>query len=203
LVETRGKLSRLRLVTVPGGGAVTVIEKDMPLSDPVPGPRRAGVFYRQGGGSVWLASEDGRHDRPLKLASGGIGAAHWSLDGSSILYLRISDDSKVLNSIREHMPASGADRLVAATSQFAVFSPNSSASVFVGASANKASPHVLLLLRATSRELTLCEHRASDPASVAPVFSPDSQRIYFQSDRHGKPAIYRMRVDTLVEKTET
>jgi oligogalacturonide lyase len=62
---------------------------------------------------------------------------------------------------------------------------------------------VLLLLRATSRELTLCEHRASDPASVAPVFSPDSQRIYFQSDRHGKPAIYRMRVDTLVEKTET
>jgi hypothetical protein len=31
------------------------------------------------------------------------------------LYLRISDDSKVLNSIREHLPGSDADRLVAAT----------------------------------------------------------------------------------------
>ena len=38
---------------------------------------------------------------------------------------------------------------------------------------------------------------------MAPIFSPDSQRVYFQSDRHGKPAIYDMHIEKLVEKTET
>jgi oligogalacturonide lyase len=34
------------------------------------------------------------------------------------------------------------------------------------------------------------------------MFSPDSQRVYFQSDRDGKRAIYCMHVEKLVEKTE-
>ena len=37
---------------------------------------------------------------------------------------------------------------------------------------------------------------------VAPIFSPDSQRIFFVSDRHGKPAVYTVKVDKLVEKTD-
>jgi oligogalacturonide lyase len=53
------------------------------------------------------------------------------------------------------------------------------------------------------RELTLCEHRASDPQQVTTLFSPNSQRIFFQSDRDGKMAIYSMAVDRLVEETET
>jgi oligogalacturonide lyase len=48
----------------------------------------------------------------------------------------------------------------------------------------------------------LCEHKASNPARVAPIFSPDSQRIFFQSDRHGKPAIYAMNVERLVSETD-
>jgi oligogalacturonide lyase len=36
---------------------------------------------------------------------------------------------------------------------------------------------------------------------VCPVFSPDSQNVYFRSDRHGKPAIYGMHLDKLIEKT--
>jgi oligogalacturonide lyase len=72
----------------------------------------------------------------------------------------------------------------------------------VGASRNAASPTILILLRGTRRELTLCEHKASHPETVAPVFAPDSQRIYFQSDRDGKPAIYCVHVEKLVEKTE-
>ncbi|MBL8293238.1 MAG: PD40 domain-containing protein, partial [Bryobacterales bacterium] len=91
---------------------------------------------------------------------------------------------------------------VAATSQYAQFSPNGDASVFVGVSGSKAQPHVLLLLRSVRRELTLCEHKSSTAAEAAPVFSPDSQRIFFQSDRHGKPAIYFMAIERLVEKTE-
>jgi oligogalacturonide lyase len=50
--------------------------------------------------------------------------------------------------------------------------------------------------------LTLCEHRASDPALAAPIFSPDSQLVYFLSDKEGKPAIYRIHVERFVEKIE-
>ena len=32
--------------------------------------------------------------------------------------------------------------------------------------------------------------------------SPDAQRVYFQSDRDGKPAIYCMHVERLVEKID-
>ena len=56
-------------------------------------------------------------------------------------------------------------------------------------------------VRAAHSERTLCEHKASNPEWVAPVFSPDSQRIYFQSDRHGKPALYEVRVGRFVEET--
>jgi len=36
---------------------------------------------------------------------------------------------------------------------------------------------------------------------VAPTFSPDSKTIVFISDRHGKPAVYRIPVDKFVEET--
>ena len=72
---------------------------------------------------------------------------------------------------------------------------------FAGASRNAGSPTVLLMLRITRRERTLCEHRASNPGMVTPVFSPDSQRLYFQSDREGKSAIYSFHMEKLVEKT--
>lgn len=83
------------------------------------------------------------------------------------------------------------------------FDANPDTSVFVGASRNKASPHILVLLRTTQRELTICEHRASDPGAAAPLFTSDSQQIFFQSDKHGKPALYRVQVERFVEKTES
>jgi len=33
------------------------------------------------------------------------------------------------------------------------------------------------------------------------VFSPNSQHVYFVSDREGKPAIYSVAVEKLVEET--
>jgi oligogalacturonide lyase len=60
----------------------------------------------------------------------------------------------------------------------------------------------LLLVRAVKRELTLAEHRASDPNMVAPIFAPNSQRIFFTSDQHGKPAIYTMNIERFVAETE-
>jgi oligogalacturonide lyase len=51
--------------------------------------------------------------------------------------------------------------------------------------------------------MTLAEHRASDPRMVAPIFAPNSQRIFFTSDQHGKPAIYSMAIDKFVEETDS
>ncbi len=202
-VETRAGVSRLRLLAIAKLSATTVVESEAVIGDPLVRPRRDGIRYRRGGDSLWLVNYDGRDNRRLKLAPGGIGPAYWSSDGRSIYYLSYPPEPRALNAVREHVPDSNADQLISPTSQFVGFSPNEDASVFVGASSNQASPYVFLLLRSTRRELTLCEHRASDPASVAPLFSMDSQQVYFQSDKDGKPAIYSLRVDRLVEKTDT
>jgi oligogalacturonide lyase len=170
--------------------------------DPMPRPRRASVAYRGPENSYWLAHLDGSRNFRLRLAAGLSLTARWAPDGRTLYYL--SDPSEPGRSIqlREHDPDTGEDKLVAATSQFASFSANTDASVFAGASLSKAQPFVMILLRSVRRELTICEHRATDPASVSPVFTPDSQQIYFQSDREGKPALYSMNIERLVEKTE-
>jgi oligogalacturonide lyase len=201
LVERRGDASRLRMVTVVQGIARTVIEAPFAMSAPIARPMRAQMLYRQGGEALWMVNADGTQNRKLKLAPGGIGTPNWSPDGKTILYLNFPDDHTQLNNLREFTPDTGTDKLIGKTSQFAAFGANRDASVFVGASRNT-SPAVLLLLRAGHSERTMAEHKASNAEAVAPLFSPDSQRIYFQSDRHGKPAIYSMHVEKLVEKTD-
>lgn len=201
LVETRGGASRLRMVPLGAGAPRTVIESAEAMADPLPRPRRAQTLYRSAGQELWLVDHDGRENRRLKLAAGRVAAALWAPDGRTLLYLLYPEDPAQLHAIREHAPDSGADKLIAKTSQFASFSVNRDTSVFAGASENKGSPYVLLLLRATGAERTLCEHRATDASAVCPVFSPDSQQLYFQSDRDGQPALYSVRLDKLVELT--
>lgn len=150
----------------------------------------------------WYASVAGSGARPVLLASGRVGNPFWSADGSSLLFLRdVPVNNVFVAELREVNPEERIERCVAATSQFAAFSPNRNDSVFVGASKSKAQPNIVLLLRNPHREMTLCEHHASNPASARPVFSPDSRRVYFQSDREGKSAIYSVNVEQLVEPT--
>jgi oligogalacturonide lyase len=201
--ECRPDASRLRLVAMAKGTASTLAETPWPISDPMGRPRRAQVLYRQDPSALWLVNFDGQQNRKLKIAPGTVGPARWSPDGRTILYLHFPDERTQLNTIREHTPDANQDQLVAKTSQFVHFDANRDTSVFVGASRNKASPHILLLLRTTGRELTLCEHAATDPAAATPIFSPDSQQVYFQSDREGKTALYRIHVERFVEKTES
>jgi oligogalacturonide lyase len=202
--EMRQQSCRLRLIALGKGTAANIVEAAFPAAHPMPRPRRAQVLYRQGDEGLWLVNFDGRQNRRLKTAQdGAIGPALWSPNGRTVLYLHIPEDKTKLIAIREHTPDENVDKQVATTSQFSHFGCNGDASVFVGASRNRNSPHILILLRVTRRELTLCEHRASDPYTVAPVFSPDSQRIYFQSDRHGKPAIYKVQVERFVEETDS
>ena len=160
------------------------------------------MLYRRAG-AVWLVNYDTRQNYRLKLADGEIGQAMWSPDGRSVLYLNYPADPHQLHAIREFIPDTNEDHPVAPTTQFVSFAPNADGSVFVGASGSKASPYVLLLVRTVKRELTVAEHHASDPRMVNPVFTPGSQRIFFMSDRDGKPAIYTMAVDKLVEATES
>ena len=201
-VERRDGGSRLRSVTLAQAAARTILESPSTLADPVERPQRAQILYRLGVGGLGLVSADGRGNTELKLAAGGIGPSHWSADGKTLIYLSFPEDHTQLNAIREYTPDVQTDKLLANTSQYVAFSPNRDTSVFVGASRNAASPAILILLRVTRRERILCEHRASRPDTVAPFFSPDAQRIYFQSDRHGKPAIYSLHVERLVERIE-
>lgn len=201
--EHRNGTARLQLVTTGRGAARTIVESPFILSDPVANPRRAQILYRQGDEALWLVNFDGKQNRKLKIAEAHAGPARWAADGKTVLYLSFPEDPKTLNALREYAPDQNADKLIAKTSQFVHFDVNENSSVFAGASRNKASPYLLILLRVTRRELTVCEHRASDARLVTPQFSHDSQAIYFQSDRHGKPALYRVRVAGFVEQTGT
>jgi len=198
--ERREQASRLRSVPLVRGQARSILEIPAVIENPIERPLRGQILYRRSGEGLWLVNSDGRQNRRLKLAAGGVGPANWSADGRALLYLNYPEDPKQLNAIREYFVDDDSDKLVARTSQYVHFGFNRDTSVFVGASRNVASPVILILLRVTRRELTLCEHKASHPETVAPMFSPDAQRIYFQSDRHGKPALYSMHVERLVEK---
>ncbi len=201
LVEKQGSRHRLRLVHILNGAAQTLTEGEEELRDPIPRPRRASLLYRRQD-QVWLANYDGQRKYQLHLAEGETGPVRWSPDGRSVLYLNYPADPHRLHNLREFTPDTNEDKPIADTTQYVQFACNADASVFVGASGSKASPHVLLLVRAVKRELTLAEHRASDPQMVAPIFAPNSQRIFFNSDRHGKSAIYTMAIDKFVEQTE-
>lgn len=151
---------------------------------------------------IWYAEPDEVGAKPILLASGRLSNPVWSADGGSIFLLRdVLKRGIYFSEIHELIPETRAERCVVPTSQFAAFAPNGDDSVFVGASRSKAQPNIILLLRSAQREFTLCEHRASHPTAVVPVFSPDSRRVYFQSDHQGKPAIYSVNVELLVEPT--
>ncbi len=213
--ERQGSHARLRSIGTGGGSARTVIETDFPIADPITRTGKKQILYREiaawpeGGAApgsppaagLWVVNFDGGQNRRLKLAGGRIGPATWGPTGT-VLYLLFPEDRTKLNALRECAPDANTDQLVASTSQYVHFGFNRNASVFAGASRNLASPDLVLMLRVTGREMDLCAHRSSRPELVAPVFAPDAQRIYFQSDRDGKPAIFCVTVERLVERIQ-
>ncbi|MBI3681733.1 MAG: PD40 domain-containing protein [Acidobacteria bacterium] len=199
LVEKSGSRSRLQLVGLARGNLTTLVEHEGDLRHPQPRPRRASVLYQRDD-TLFLVNYDRQHNVGLCKMVPSPGGAQWSPDGRTVLYL---SPKEPLVSLRECTPDTRQDQQVARTTQYINFSRNQDGSVCIAASRSLASPHVLILVRAVRRELTLCEHKASNPAMVAPVFSPTSQRIYFQSDRHGKPAVYSVVIDKFIEKTES
>jgi Tol biopolymer transport system component len=155
------------------------------------------LFTRSSGTQTefWVVPASG--GKPRQLARGAISFPFWSADSSRVLFLRQAPETG-LSEIRE-AALDGTEKLVTHTSRFAAFSPNHDDSVFVGASASKAQPLILLTLRSTQRELPLCEHHAGDAGSADPVFSPDNRRVYFQSTRDGHAALYSVNTESFVE----
>ena len=202
VAETGEAGNALRMVPLGKGNPSTVFETPGPIGELQPRQQRAAVLYRGAGDSLWLAELPSGRQIRLKTA-GPTGPARWNPDGRTIVYLTLPQLAGETSSLRELTPDTGEDKLIGLTSQFHEFTMNGDASVFLGASRSAAAPYMLLLLRVARRELTLCEHRNSGAVRIEPTFAPDSQRIYFVSDRHGKPAIYSMAVDKLVEKTDT
>jgi oligogalacturonide lyase len=200
-VEKSGSGYRLQAVDLVRGTARALIEEPEEMSHVLPRPKRTAVLYRTQG-AWWLVDTGSGEKQKLALAEGEILQCDWSADGNTLLYLNRPADPKKLVAIREFAPEAGKDSWVTNTSQFVAFSANADGSVFCGASGGKASPYVLLLARAVKREFTLAEHKAMDPRMVAPLFTPNSQSLLFQSDRHGKPAIYWMAVEKFVAETE-
>jgi oligogalacturonide lyase len=203
LVELKGQSSRLRLISLLRGSAETVLEASGRILDPLPRPWRSGILYRREDGTLWLVNYDGQQNRKLRVAPGNVVKAIWSPDGRTVLYLSVQEQPQRKHVLRESTPDTNADQQIAPTTQFADFGRNADASVFVGASGSVAQPHILLLVRSVKREFTLCEHKSKNMAVVSVQFAPDNRRIYFQTDRHGKPAIYSMAVDRLVEASQS
>jgi oligogalacturonide lyase len=170
-------------------------------------PGGAGCLFLRAGGAeqreFWYAHTGPSPAKPILLAQGKVTNPLWTANGQALLFLRevVRANNTIGTEIHAASPESPAEACVAATSLFAAFAPNADATVFVGASGSKAQPTIILLLASPQREFTLCEHRASHPAAVSPVFSPDSRRVYFQSDREGKSALYSVNVEALVEST--
>ena len=200
-VESDGKTWALRRLRAPRWIADTIHEAAAALSHPDPNPRRAQVICLGAGGELFSVTFDGKPNRVE--TQGRVIDAGWSPDGNSIEYLLDPAEPGRLVELRERALDERTDKLIAKTSQFACFARNANSSVFVGASRSKASANILLLLRKTRREFTLCEHGASDPAQVNCRFTPDSQKVIFQTDRDGGPAIYLVNVEKLVERTES
>jgi oligogalacturonide lyase len=196
-----GLNGRTRIVTETRGATRVVRELPLEIQVLMARPRRSQLLYRSQN-RFTMMNFDGSGGRDLRIAPGRMGEAAWIPSGRTFVYLHVPENAKELITLREYAPDDNSDKLIARTSQFESVAPNLDASVFVGASRSKASAYVLLLVRAVRRELALCEHRASDPSMVSPLFSPDSQSVFFVSDRHGKPALYRVHVERFVEETD-
>jgi oligogalacturonide lyase len=198
--EKKESAYRIRLVGLQRPSAVTLAESNLPITSVATRPKRAGVLYAREDG-LWLVNYDGAANRKLRAAPGAIVSALWSADGRSVFYIH-KPVGNVQHELRECTPDSNEDKLIAPTTQFVSFARNADASVFVGVSGSKAAPYILLLLRIARREFTVAEHRATNPSAVSVQFSPNSQRLFYQTDREGKPAIYTMALERFVEKTE-
>ena len=163
--DRRTPPAALRLVSVARGTAETVTEAGWThhaIRSRIRGAPRfsTGKATKRCGWSIPMASQNHK----LKLADGHIGPARWSPDGRTVIYLHFPDDTTQLHAHARARARSEPGQDGRQDQPVRAFRMQLNGSVFVGASQNKASPYILLLLRVTRRELTMCEHHAERSA---------------------------------------
>ncbi len=198
--ETRGESTRIVFVELGSGKSRTVIETASGSLAPFDIHPRYGLLLLDSRQTPVF--QGGTVPNPLSpFPAGLVLQARFNQAGDHLTYLLRSPGPPERTMLMEVALRGGRHELIANTSKFAAYSPNTNGSVFVGASDSVAQPFLLLLLRVTRREFALMEHSASKPSVVQPVFSHNSQLIFFQSDRLGKNCIFSISVKGLVEQT--
>ena len=217
---------RLRVVESRTGKNWLAMETDNWLAHPQFHPRGSTILYSHEGpwhkvdGRLRAVGSHGENPRSLRPREAGEGLGHefWGVDDDQayhVYYVFYPDETGRGATVRRLVEASGKEEVISRCTSFGWLQGNDDSSVIVGASRSLAGPNIYLLFTHLKRELTVCEHASSSkPYPVAgtdvqdrtgawpePVFSHDSQWIYFTSDKEGKPAIYRMNVADLVEQT--
>ena len=207
----RRPLCRIRVVETARGRNWIVTEEKAWMGRPQLRPKRDQILYCQEGpwdqltSRMWLVNLDGKQKQSVRPRRGEeeLGPEHWTGDGKLIAYAHYPDHQGRKATVRTFNPDTREEQVLATCTQFWDTRGNTDNSAIVGASRSKAGPNIYVLFPLTQRELTVCEHASSGKpeAQPRPVFSPDSQWIYFTSDREGGPAVYRASVADLVEKT--
>ena len=216
----RQPLCRVRVVETRTGKSSIVAEEKAWLAQPQLRPKRDQVLYHQlrspapGDAQMWLVNLDGKQKRTLRPHQGeeACGPDYWTGDGKLIGYPHYPDAGFHKATVRTFNPDTREEQVLSSCTQFWNLRGNTDNSAIVGESRSKAGPNIYLLFPLTQRELTVCEHASSRKlyrvgeedlpiAEPSPVFSHDSQWVYFTSDREGVPAVYRAPVADWVEKT--
>lgn len=200
LLETRGAASRVMFVDLAAGKPRQVLESSQGLLQLLDFHPRYGLLLLDTRGTPVFHGGASSPAIP-PFPPGEVLHARFSGSANQLIYLLHTTAPSERTQLMEFDVATKTHQLIANTSKFAVFSPNADSSVFVGASASLAQPLLLLLLRVTRREFSLMEHSASEPSVVRPIFTHDSQTIFFQSDRLGNNCIFSVSVKGLVEQT--
>ena len=212
---------RIRVVDLAGGKDRIAVTERAWLTHPQIRPGRRELLYMREapgdpGAQAYWSGMDGKNAKPLRPDDGGrIERAYWALGGGEARFVHFPDATLRGATIRSITPETGAERRIARCSAFGWLEENADGSAYVGASKRPSGPNIYVLFPSLDREITLCEHGASgkpypiagtealDYSCAAPetAFSHDSQWVYFVSDREGQPAVYRMKVEDLVEST--
>jgi Tol biopolymer transport system component len=205
LVESRDPVYRIRVVETLKGKHWLVAEEKSRLARPRVRPKRDQVLYTQTDPwRLWLVNLlDGKQRQAVRPRQEGeeIGSEYWTGDGKLIGYVHYADRK---SSVRTYNPDTREEIVLARCTQFGGAMGNADNSAIVGECRSQASPNIYVLFPALSREVTVSEHASSRSAPEVeprPAFSPDSQWIYYTSDREKTAVIYRAGVADWVEKT--
>ena len=215
---------RIQLVDLRRGRAELLVQENQWLAHPQFRPRSRDLLYCHEGpwgevdARLWLMTPAAKRPISLRPRHGEeqLGHEYWSAYGHEVCYVFYPDASGRDATVRCVNTSTREERVLSLCTKFGWLVGNHDDSAIIGASRAVTGPNIYVLFPRLRREITICEHDSSaKPYPIAgargidscaacpePVFSPDSQLIYFVSDREGKPAIYRTQVPDLVEKTE-